>query len=122
MFPRFMPCNSLKSLDSDEIIQDNPTLICGGLRGEKARAKKTQTDRCHGPLTRRSQTDFIQLQSARRRDSALPLKTREGYRLRFDATRRRHSIWSFPSGRPVIRTGGGCCETTGGGGSCGGAG
>jgi hypothetical protein len=43
-----MPCNPLKSIDSDERIQGNPRQsnpMSGGFRSERARAKKIQTDR-----------------------------------------------------------------------------
>jgi hypothetical protein len=40
--PRFMPRNTLKSIDSDERIQGNPTLIIGVFAAERPRAKKNQ--------------------------------------------------------------------------------
>src|SRR3984885_4331590 len=39
-FDRFMPRNPLISLDSDEEIQGNPTLIIGGFRNETARSQE----------------------------------------------------------------------------------
>ena len=38
--PSFFPRNPLISLDSDEKIQGNPTLIIGGIRSETARSKE----------------------------------------------------------------------------------
>jgi hypothetical protein len=124
-FPRFMPFNPLKSLDSDERIQGNPRQSNTHLR-EPSRRKGQGQENPNGPMSRPAdEKEPNRLHPTAKRPAprlSPPLKTGEGYRLRFDATRRRHSIWSFPSGRPVILTGGGCCETTGGGGSCGGAG
>src|SRR5580700_10325133 len=38
----FYPRNPLKSLDSDERIQGNPTLIIGGFAAKRRRSKKTK--------------------------------------------------------------------------------
>jgi hypothetical protein len=43
-FPRFMSRNPLKSHDSDEIIQGNPTLIIGAFAAKRPQAKKIQTE------------------------------------------------------------------------------
>ena len=41
-FPRFMPRNSLKRLDSDERIQGNPTRLSAAFGAKRPLAKKTQ--------------------------------------------------------------------------------
>jgi ABC-type oligopeptide transport system ATPase subunit len=67
-FARFMPGNPLISLDSDERIQGNPRKSNPhdrrfSQRNDQGPRKPKRTDRCRGPLPRRSQTDSIQRQS-----------------------------------------------------------
>jgi hypothetical protein len=65
---RFYPRNPLKSLDSDERIQGNPTLIIGGLRSETATRQENpnrvdQTE-CRARRREGAKTDSIQRQRA----------------------------------------------------------
>jgi hypothetical protein len=65
-FPRFKPRNPLKSLESDEEIQDNSTLMTGGLQSEIATSQENPNDRPdqgRDSSPGRSQTESIQMQS-----------------------------------------------------------
>jgi hypothetical protein len=71
ILPAKIPRNPLKSLDSDERIQGNPSFSNPQNRGylqrngqEPRKPKRDRLDSQRGPLPRRGQTGSIQMQSA----------------------------------------------------------